>query len=308
MRDDSEERADGAFQTRSAIQHVYRVKTKKKAPLTGQGNRGRTVQSHFRTGAIPRVTRSSKRVSISQLTWGRGNLDWIWREQPTPSLLTSVPPSLLSLSFVCLCSPHRGKKKYLTTDTDVDLRLMRTYATEANPASEAISSHTLIETNRHACTHTHRNSQRQLHMHGAHSLMRQNQRECMNGAPCFSTWHRALRRDKALMQTSPFIVWHWGQKMELASSQYRGIIILEKGGGVGGVLGTLVSHRPSPSPTVLPVGPRYPPPQIPTHSHPSANLPLSAHYCPHPPSQKTSTSSCSSSSIRTDTLCAAGWE
>lgn len=263
MRDDSEERADGAFQTRSAIQHVYRVKTKKKAPLTGQGNRGRTVQSHFRTGAIPRVTRWSKRVSISQLTWGRGNLDWIWREQPTPSLRTSVPPSLLSLSFVCLCSPHRGKKKYLTTDTDVDLRLMRTYATEANPASEAISSHTLIETNRHACTHTHRNSQRQLHMHGAHSLMRQNQRECMNGAPCFSTWHRALRRDKALMQTSPFIVWHWGQKMELASSQYRGIIILEKGGGVGG--GTRHTSIPSSLtiPHCPPCGPSLPAPTNP---------------------------------------------
>ena len=41
---------------------------KKKTMLAGQGNTGRTVQSHFQTGAIPRVTRSSKRVSISQLT------------------------------------------------------------------------------------------------------------------------------------------------------------------------------------------------------------------------------------------------
>ena len=128
---------------------------------------------------------------------------------------SSIPPSLHpSFPYPLFASvpATEGKKKYPTTDTDVDLRLMHTYATEANPASDAINSHTLIETNRHACTHTHththRNSQRQLHMHGAHSLMRQNQRECMNGASCFSTWHRALHRDKALMQTSPFIVWH----------------------------------------------------------------------------------------------------
>lgn len=65
---------------------------------------------------------------------------------------------------------------------------------------------------------------------------------------------------------------------------------------------------PAPSPTFLPVGPRSPPPQILTHSHPSANRPhptLTLSPSPIPHHCKTCTSSCSSSSssIGIETLC-----
>lgn len=114
-----------------------------------------------------------------------------------------------------------------------------------------------------------------FNIHGTLILMRQNHRGCMNGALCFSPWHRALSRDKPFMQHPVHSL-----------AQYRGIIRSRRGDSAHSV--PPVPHHP---PILLPVGPRYPPPQIPTQPHPSTNLPLSAPFAvpiplsktPHPP-------------------------
>lgn len=77
------------------------------------------------------------------------------------------------------------------------------------------------------------------------------------------------------------------------------------GGGMGG--GTLVSPHPAPSPTFLPLGPRYPPPTNPNTLSPLCQPPSSYSHSfpvpiPHPCKTCTSSYSSSSSSIRTGTL------
>lgn len=77
--------------------------------------------------------------------------------------------------------------------------------------------------------------------------------------------------------TPPSVSCHGGGENGVArkpASHSIEILEYQKAGGGEGGLGT-VYYPSSPSPTFLPVDSSYPPPQIPAHPHPSANLPHS---------------------------------
>lgn len=134
------------------------------------------------------------------------------------------------LSFsCCLSTTQRDKKK---RDPDADLpdghiccRGKKT-TLQANQFSHMEKLQCLY-------IQTHKGSSTRM----VPTLMRYNRRGCINGVACFRPWHRVPSGDKALMQ-HPIHSLVLRAENEAhrtrphASSQYRGIIISERGEGL----------------------------------------------------------------------------